>query len=101
MCSRSISTASAFCGLRSRTRFRSLDQILPSSTRRAVLIALFLAATTSAVAQPAQDFYRGKTVNLLIGIQAGGAYDAYARLLARHIGRHIPGEPLVVVQNMP
>jgi tripartite-type tricarboxylate transporter receptor subunit TctC len=56
-----------------------------------------LAAATSAAAQSPEDFYRGKTVNLLIGTQPGGAYDAYARLL----GRHTPGEPLVVVQNMP
>ena len=69
--------------------------------RRAVLVALLLAAATPAAAQSPEFFYRGKTVNLLIGIQPGGAYDAYARLLARHIGRHIPGEPLVVVQNMP
>src|SRR5439155_324895 len=39
--------------------------------------------------------------NLLSGTAPGGAYDAYARLLGRHIGRHIPGEPAVVVQNMP
>jgi len=69
--------------------------------RTAVLIALLLATATPAAAQSPEDFYRGKTVNLLIGTQPGGAYDAYARLLGRHIGRHIPGEPLVVVQNMP
>jgi tripartite-type tricarboxylate transporter receptor subunit TctC len=69
--------------------------------RTAVLGALLLAAATSAAAQSPEAFYRGKTVNLLSGNQPGGAYDAYARLLARHIGRHIPGEPLVVVQNMP
>jgi tripartite-type tricarboxylate transporter receptor subunit TctC len=75
-----------------------MPQPLP---RRAFLAALLLAAAMPAAAQSVQDFYRGKTVNLLIGIQPGGAYDAYARLLARHIGRHIPGEPVVVVQNMP
>ena len=46
------------------------------------------------------DFYRGKTVQLLIGYTAGGNYDLSARLLARHIGRHIPGNPTVVPQNM-
>jgi tripartite-type tricarboxylate transporter receptor subunit TctC len=69
--------------------------------RTAILVALLLAAAMPAAAQSPEDFYRGKTVNLLSGSQPGGAYDAYARLLARHIGRHIPGEPLVVVQNMP
>src|SRR4051794_38433193 len=68
--------------------------------RTVALVALLLAATPVAAQSP-EDFYRGKTVSLLIGTQPGGAYDAYARLLSRHIGRHIPGEPLVVAQNMP
>lgn len=48
-----------------------------------------------------EDFYKGRSVNVVIGYGAGGGYDAYARLLARHIGRHIPGNPTVVPQNMP
>lgn len=48
-----------------------------------------------------QDFYRGRQVTLVIGNNAGTAYDASARLVARHLGRHIPGEPTIVVQNMP
>ena len=47
------------------------------------------------------DFYRGKTLNIIVGFSTGGGYDAYARLLSRYIGRHIPGHPQVVVQNMP
>ena len=69
--------------------------------RTAALVALLLVTAAPAVAQSANNFYRGKTISLLIGIQAGGAYDGYARLLARHLGRHIPGEPAVVPQNMP
>ncbi len=49
----------------------------------------------------AQDFYRGKTISLIVGNAAGGGYDLYARLLARYMGRHIPGEPNFVVRNMP
>ncbi len=49
----------------------------------------------------AQDFYSGKTINLIVGYSAGGGYDQYARLLARHFGRYIPGHPNIVVQNMP
>jgi tripartite-type tricarboxylate transporter receptor subunit TctC len=47
------------------------------------------------------DFYRGKTITLVIGYSAGGGYDIFARLLARHLGSHIPGNPAVVPQNMP
>jgi tripartite-type tricarboxylate transporter receptor subunit TctC len=53
-----------------------------------------------AQAQSVADFYRGKTVNVLIGVGVGGEYDLQARLVARHIGKHIPGNPLVVPQNM-
>src|SRR4051812_23105185 len=49
----------------------------------------------------AQDFYAGKTITLTVGYSAGGGYDQYARLLARHFGRTIPGHPNIVVQNMP
>jgi tripartite-type tricarboxylate transporter receptor subunit TctC len=62
-----------------------------------------LVAFAFAIASPAaaQDFYRGKTVNLIVGNAAGGGYDLYARLLARYMGRYIPGEPSFVVRNMP
>jgi tripartite-type tricarboxylate transporter receptor subunit TctC len=56
-----------------------------------------MAAHADAVA----DFYRNRTVNLVVGYGPGGGYDLCARLIARHIGRHIPGNPTVVVQNMP
>ena len=61
--------------------------------------AITVAAAGSAAAQP--DFFAGKQITLLIGTTAGGGYDAYGRLLARHIGRHIPGNPSVVTKNMP
>src|SRR5262245_41269807 len=59
-----------------------------------------LLGTSIGAAQPVADFYRGKTVQLLIGYTVGGNYDLSARLLARHIGRHIPGNPTIVPQNM-
>jgi tripartite-type tricarboxylate transporter receptor subunit TctC len=66
----------------------------------AVLAGAF--ATTSASPATAQEgFYRGKTVTIVVGYSAGGGYDQYARLVARHVGRHIPGQPNVIVQNMP
>jgi tripartite-type tricarboxylate transporter receptor subunit TctC len=56
---------------------------------------------TPARSDDVSDFYAGRTVQLIIGYAAGGGYDDYARMLGRHIGRHIPGNPTVVVQNMP
>jgi tripartite-type tricarboxylate transporter receptor subunit TctC len=47
------------------------------------------------------DFYRGRNLTLIVGYSAGGGYDTYTRILARHLGKHIPGNPTVVVQNMP
>ena len=71
--------------------------------RRAfALVFVLLALPGAARAQDAvADFYRGKNLNLIVGYSAGGGYDTYARILARHLGRHIPGNPSVVVQNMP
>jgi tripartite-type tricarboxylate transporter receptor subunit TctC len=57
-------------------------------------------AAGPATAQSVADFYKGKTVNVLIGVGAGGEYDLHARLVARFIGRHIPGNPTLVPQNM-
>src|SRR5258707_1004933 len=47
------------------------------------------------------EFYRGKTITVVVGYSAGGGYDQYSRVRGRHFGRHIPGNPTVVVQNMP
>jgi tripartite-type tricarboxylate transporter receptor subunit TctC len=59
-----------------------------------------LVAAHGAEAQSVAEFYRGKTVNVYIGVGVGGEYDIQARLVARHIGKHIPGNPTVVPQNM-
>src|SRR5262245_35131469 len=67
-----------------------------------VLTVVFLAAVAAQPASSAgvEDFYKGKTVSLLIGYSVGGGYDAYGRLVARHLGKHIPGNPTIVPQNM-
>jgi len=63
-----------------------------------VILSLFLIAAPAS----AQDgFYRGKTVRIIVGASAGGGYDTYSRTIARHIGKHIPGNPTFVVENMP
>lgn len=48
-----------------------------------------------------EPFYKGKTIRIVVGFSAGGGYDAYSRVIARHIGKHIPGDPTVIVENMP
>jgi len=63
--------------------------------------ALVAAAASSSHADPVADFYAGKTLRILVGFGPGGGYDLYARTLARYLGRHVPGGPTVVVQNMP
>jgi tripartite-type tricarboxylate transporter receptor subunit TctC len=76
----------------------------PTSRRfmRAIaIVATAIALPTVTHAQSVADFYKGKTVELLIGYSGGGGYDVYARLLARHMGRHIPGNPTIVPRNMP
>lgn len=66
------------------------------------MIGLCMAAATSeAAAQSVEQFYRGSQLVLLVGHDAGGGYDLYTRTLARHIGRHIPGQPAAVVKTMP
>jgi tripartite-type tricarboxylate transporter receptor subunit TctC len=65
------------------------------------LIATCLLAPAIACAQSVENFYRGKTINVIIGYPPAGANDLYARLVARHIGKHIPGNPSGVARNMP
>jgi tripartite-type tricarboxylate transporter receptor subunit TctC len=67
----------------------------------AALVIGLAALTMPARADEVADFYKGKTVQLVVGYGPGGGYDVYARVLSRHIGKHIPGNPTVVVQNMP
>ena len=63
--------------------------------------AMVAAVPVAAQAQSVEQFYKGKTINLYIGYATGGGYDFFGRLTARHMGRHIPGNPTIVPQNMP
>ena len=67
----------------------------------ALVGALALVAAPSAHAQPVEQFFARKTVTITIGYTAGGSYDLYGRMVARHLGKHIPGQPVVIAQNMP
>ena len=72
----------------------------PLGLAAAVSLFALAQALPAQAADPVADFYRGRTLNLYVGVSAGGEYDLQARLIARHIGRHIPGTPTVVTQNM-
>jgi tripartite-type tricarboxylate transporter receptor subunit TctC len=74
----------------------------PSAIMVAVVLMRACLATSAASAQDAVEaFYRGKTVTITVGSAPGGGYDTYARLVGRHLGRYIPGNPTIVVQNNP
>jgi len=67
----------------------------------AVLTLALTRAMPALAADPIAEFYAGKTVHVLIGYSVGGGYDLYARMLARHMGKHLPGNPQMLPDNMP
>lgn len=67
----------------------------------AMLPALALIGTSSAGAESAADFYHGRTIELVVGYAPGAGFDAFGRLLARHMGKYIAGQPALVVKNLP
>src|SRR5262249_37953285 len=81
-------------------RLRYHKESVPMRRLLAVGVALGLltCATPAATQEP---FYRGKTIRIIVGFTAGGGFDVYSRVLARHMARHIPGGPTIIVENMP
>lgn len=73
---------------------------ISASRYLALALAAFMTATSAAQADVA-EFYRGKNLRILVGYGPGSGYDVFARLLGRHIARYIPGQPTIVIQNMP
>jgi tripartite-type tricarboxylate transporter receptor subunit TctC len=76
-------------------------QLFRRADMAAALFAILAAAGSSAEAQTPEQFYRGKSIDLVIGFPPGGSNDVNARLLGRHLGKHIPGNPTVVSRNTP
>lgn len=72
-----------------------MNMVIRATMFSLVMIALPLSSVTRA-----EDFYAGKNIRFIVGFAAGGGYDTYTRLVARHIGRYIPGQPSTVVENM-
>jgi tripartite-type tricarboxylate transporter receptor subunit TctC len=80
--------------LRQRPRHRVLFKLCIS-------LSLSIALSLSSSARAQAPFYQGKTIRVVVGSSTGGGYDQWARLLARHLAKHIPGNPEIIVQNMP
>jgi tripartite-type tricarboxylate transporter receptor subunit TctC len=78
-----------------RSRYRS------GAYKGLAFVLAGLASASAFAQQPVADFYRGKQIQIIVGSTAGGGYDAYARLISRHFSEHMPGNPEVIVQNMP
>src|SRR3989441_7829170 len=66
----------------------------------ALLTSLVVLSCAGSGPVQAQSFYEGKTLRIIVGLAAGGGFDAYARVIARHMGKHIPGSPTIIVENM-
>jgi tripartite-type tricarboxylate transporter receptor subunit TctC len=73
----------------------------PVMRRAAAALIAAVALVAPVRADDVGDFYKGRTINLIVGYGPSGGYDLFARMMARHLGRHIPGSPTIVVQNMP
>jgi tripartite-type tricarboxylate transporter receptor subunit TctC len=88
---------------RANNGFLGRNGVMASKLLARLVMAAALAAPVGgpALAQDVAGFYRGKTITMIVGSSAGGGYDLYGRLIARHMGKHIPGNPSFVVQNMP
>ncbi len=79
--------------------------MLKLAARRAVVVLMLVIGLTgtnvTAATDAVADFYKGKSIRIVVAYPPGGAYDMYSRLVARYLGRHIPGNPRIIVQNMP
>jgi tripartite-type tricarboxylate transporter receptor subunit TctC len=64
-----------------------------------IVLLMVLTGTLPSSGQP--RFFEGKTIRIVVGFSAGGGYDTYSRVIARHLGRHVPGKPTIIVENMP
>jgi tripartite-type tricarboxylate transporter receptor subunit TctC len=73
----------------------------PGTPAIAALVLAAAVCPVSSAAQTVEEFYRSKSITMLIGGGAGGGYDTYARIFARHLSRHIPGNPNIIAKNMP
>lgn len=73
----------------------------PAVRTRLISLIIGIAAVAGTAHASTHDFYKGKTIRMVVGFSPGGGFDTYARAIARHLGRQLPGTPTVIVENMP
>jgi len=73
----------------------------PSFTRSIVFVLLLAVGNPVGAASSADEFYHGKVIRIIVGFSAGGGFDTYARSLSRYMGKYVPGNPTIIVENMP
>ena len=78
-----------------------MTKIAPATKAASAALLALCSLVAGAVAQPSADFYKGKQIRFVVGTATGQDYDLWARLIGRHITRHIPGNPTLIVENMP
>src|SRR5262245_44453320 len=83
-----------------RTWRKSMRRLRPLLAMCLLGLCVIAALADRARADAVSDFYRGKTVTIIVGYTAGGGYDLYARAIGRHMGKHLPGNPNFIVQNI-
>src|SRR4051794_21866381 len=86
---------------RRRTNARGGYQVRITGAVLAAAFCFLAIFVGVAQAQSAEEFYKGKIIKVIVGVPPGGVYDISARLMARYLGKYIPGQPSVVVQNLP
>ena len=81
--------------------FRFANQVLSSSSMLILLVTAAVVLTPDRMQAQPSDYFQGKTITIFVDTPVGGGYDLNARVLARHLGDHIPGHPEIIVNNMP
>lgn len=84
-----------------RLRVSGFKGLIPLTLYLFIPLSLYFNLSTVTSASAQEPFYKGKTIRIVVGLSAGGGYDRAARIISRHLGKYIPGNPEVIVQNMP
>ena len=82
-------------------RTKTEESVMATQLRFLITVWVGLTLLQTLASGTTHEFYNGKAVRIVVGYAPGAGYDFYARVLARHVGKHIPGNPTAIVENMP